>query len=93
MNTVYEPVTGVYPKKLNIINPQAKDLGTALGIDRVRQAEIGCEIFWMVKKFQGQCVRSCEVLNQIAGFCNSEEETLWAALLHSSQLARGGFIL
>jgi hypothetical protein len=80
-------------RQLKIVDPLAKDLGSQFGIGRVRQAEIACEINRMVSRFGNAQVRTCEVLNQIAGFCHTEEETLWASLFHQSQLARGGFIL
>lgn len=81
---------GEYPKKLNIIDPCANDLGGAFDISPKRQKEIQILMDEMVERFAGDAVRTCNVLDEIASFCNSWEECIWATVLHIGWHAKNG---
>lgn len=93
MDIYLPPLPDTYPKKLIIPNPTAADLGTALGLSQERQNELSECLNQMVRKFGSSNVRTCNVLDEIAGYCNSWEETIWATVLHIGWHARRGTIL
>lgn len=78
---------------LNIPNPEALDLGEALGIPAERLEQISNALDGMVAKAKTgeiRLVRTVDVLKHMEGLCNTNEEFVWAFVNHILWLARTG---
>lgn len=91
--------------QLNIVNPTAPTFLEAIGISEARANELSAALDEMVRKFSQSTqpgkrfskpvllVRTCDVFNEIAGFCNNLEELVYCTINHANWHAARGFPL
>lgn len=83
-------------KKLNIVNPNASDLGDAFGFSLERKNFLAGKLDEMIsvaKTGELRIVYLQDVLLYIQEYCLNEEELLWAAANHIAWLAKTGRLL
>jgi hypothetical protein len=73
--------------KLNIINPTANSFNEAVGISEERSNELGKLLDDLCTKLTGQVVRTCYLMDEIAGFCNNTEELVFCTITHCNYVA------
>lgn len=82
--------------KINIVNPNSLDLGEAFGISLRRRDEIAKQLDKMADTASTEQMRYVylwQIIKEIEGGCNTQEEFIWALLNHIQWLAKRGHLL
>ncbi len=68
--------------ELKIVNPEATMFHEAVGISEQRSTELSRMLDRMANSFTGQIVSACDVMKEIAGYCENIEEYTYCILNH-----------
>ncbi len=81
--------------ELNIVNPTAPTFNEAIGISEKRANELSDALDAMVENYSSsrQLVRTCDIFNEIASFCNNLEEVIYCTINHANWHAARGMLL
>ncbi len=73
--------------QLNIVNQKAPSFNESIGISEDRANQLGALLDQLSRKLQGQVVHTCDLFNEIAGFCNNPEELVFCTISHTNYMA------
>lgn len=84
---------GAFPGKLKIVDETSSSFDQAVGLLSERSKELSRKMDELVKSYGQGPVRTCNVFNDIASFCESLEEMIYCTVVHCAWHAKRGFIL
>lgn len=73
--------------EIKIVNPVASSFNEAVGISEERSNALGAKLDNMSKNLKGHVIRTCDLLNEIAGFCDNTEELIFCTITHCNFMA------
>jgi hypothetical protein len=76
--------------ELKIIDPTAKTFNEAVGISPERAIVLSKSMDALIKSYGHTAVRTHDVFNDIAHFCNNSEELVYCSVVHVTWHARRG---
>lgn len=73
--------------ELKIVDRTAISFNEAVGISEEKANELGLLMDKMNNGFKGQLIRTCDIFNEIAMFCNNTEELVFCTISHCNYMA------
>lgn len=77
--------------ELNIHDPLAPSFNQSIGITDQRANQLAKGMDNLVKDWDSQTVRACDVFNEIAHLCDNNEELVWCTMVHMEYRSRMGY--